>query len=176
MSDFDAPAQGAGTGFSYIAQMATEKPSEVGIAALVTGIMTRLTESMPDHLISLASLTTLVVIDFATKYHACRKMGVPFTSQVMREKGVFKLRDYFILYIAAACTVPLMGEPDAYRGALTFMAFVELWSIAENLYDAGNLPFDVRKIAMFDVFRVIMEMRKPEVKNLPEGAENKNEG
>lgn len=156
MRDLDVAGQRAGDGFSYIVDLTFNKPTATGFGAMASGVMASLSDAMPGHLISLASLTTLVVIDFITKYIACRKRGISFTSQIMREKGVFKLRDYFLLYIAAACTVPLMGEPDAYRAALTFMAFVEFWSIAENLYDAGTIPFDVRQVAMSDIFRSLV--------------------
>ena len=158
-----------GNGLSYIYHLVATKPVAVAFAGVLSAVMSKVSAGLPDHLLSATSLCLLVFIDWLTKYHACRKQGIPFTSKVMREKGVLKLRDYMLLYIAGACTIPLLGDQTGFKAAVSFMAIVELWSVAENLNDSGNLPFDPRKIAVFDMIRNMMKggAAKPEAASTP---------
>lgn len=138
---------------TYLWHLCKDKPVLVAIGGVVSSVGAKLTQALPDHLMSLGALVVLVVIDWITKYQACQNKGVPFTSKAMREKGLPKLRDYMLLYIAGAMTIPLLGDPWGFRSVLYFLALVELWSIAENLYDSGNLPFDIRQLAVFNGIR-----------------------
>lgn len=138
---------------SYISHLVKDKPVMVAASALLSQALVKIAEGLPDHLVSIGALFMLCLIDWYTKMKACKAQGVPFTSRAMREKGFPKLRDYMVLYIAGACTIPLMGDQWGFKSILFMMALWELWSIAENLYDAGTLPFDVRKLAIFDSIR-----------------------
>ena len=135
---------------SYLAHLLKEKPVMVAASAILSQVLAKLAEGLPDHLISLGALSCLVFIDWLTKMRACRITNTPITSKIMREKGVSKLKDYFILYIVGALSVPLFGDVWGYRTVLFAMTIWEIWSIAENLHDCGTIPFDIRQIAMFD--------------------------
>jgi len=145
---------------SYLMHLVREKPIMVAASALVSQALVKVAAGLPDHLISIGALFMLCLIDWYTKMQACKKQGRPFTSRQMREKGFPKLRDYMILYIAGSCTVPLMGDTWGFKSVLFMMALWELWSIAENLYDAGTLPFDVRQLAIFDSIRTYLTTGK----------------
>lgn len=152
---------------SYVLHALKDKPMMVAMSAILSQVLAKLTEGLPGHLISIGALSILVFLDWYTKLRACRAMGVPFTSRHMREKGVVKLRDYLVLYMAGAMTVPLMGDVWGYRSVLYALSIWELWSIAENLYDAGTIPFDIRKIALFDGLRELMQNGRLPVPSTP---------
>lgn len=141
---------------SYLWHLIVDKPLVVAMASVFGVAIAKITAGLPDHILSVTSLALLVFIDWMTKLHACRKKDIPITSEIMRTKGVVKLRDYLLLYIAGACTIPLLNDTNGYRAAVAFMALVELWSVAENLNDAGNLPFDVRHVPLFDGMRAML--------------------
>lgn len=141
---------------SYVFHALREKPVMVAVSAILAPVIQELTRGLPNHIISLLALTILTGIDWYTKVRACRVKGEPVTSRIMREKGFPKLRDYFVLYIAGAMTIPLMGDVWGHRSVLFALSIWELWSIAENLYDAGTIPFDIRRIALFDGVRQLL--------------------
>jgi hypothetical protein len=141
---------------SYFYNLVVTKPFAVAVSAIASAVIAKLTTGLPDHILSIGSLSLLVFIDWLTKYHACRKRGIPFTSKVMREKGIYKLRDYMMLYIAGACTIPLLNDTSGYRAVVAFMAMVELWSVAENLHDAGTLPYDVRQVPFLQMVKLYL--------------------
>lgn len=137
----------------YLWHLIKDKPVLVAMGSIISSVASKATANLPDHAANLGALVVLVTIDFFTKLQACRATNEPFTSKTMRDKGLPKLRDYMILYVAGAMTVPLIGDTWGLRGIMYFLGMVELWSIAENLYDSGNLPFDIRRLAMFDGIR-----------------------
>lgn len=151
--------QGAIDYMSYLVHLLRDKPILVGIGAVVSTVGGRMLGVLPDHIISILALVIMVAIDWFTKRDACFRQGVPFTSGLMRKKGVLKLRDYILLYMAGAMTIPLMGDMWGYRSVLYFICVCELWSIAENLNDAGRLPFDIRHLAFFDTVRDMLSGR-----------------
>jgi len=144
---------------SHVWQLIQGKPWMTAVSALASVVLGKLTSDWQDAAMSFAAICALVVLDWLTKIYACRKQGVPVTSAAMRQKGFPKLRDYLILCIAGWLTVPLMGEDWGYRSVLFMIALWELWSIAENLHDAGTLPFDIRNMALFDQIRGAMRRK-----------------
>jgi hypothetical protein len=158
MANLNIPenAQNAVNYLSYLAHLVKDKPVLVAIGAITSSVFGRILGVLPDHIISIMALVVLVSVDWFTKRDACIRQGVPFTSGLMRKKGALKLRDYMLLYMAGAMTIPLMGDMWGYRSVLYFICICELWSIAENLNDAGRLPFDIRHLALFDMIRDMM--------------------
>ena len=143
----------------YLWHLLKEKPVMVVFGTIFSTMFASLSPGIPGHLIAMLALSLLVGIDWITKRDACLKQGIPFTSREMRDKGVLKLRDYMLLYIAGALTMPLMGDLG-YRTVSGFIAVCELWSIAENLHDAGRLPFDIRNLALFSSIRELAAGKK----------------
>jgi hypothetical protein len=143
----------------YFWHLLKDKPVLVAMGTILSTVMAKFTAVLPDHIASLGALFALLTIDLITKYNACRKQGLPFTSRIMRDKGLPKFRDYLLLYIAGALTIPLLGDVWGHKSVMYFLAMVELWSIAENLYDSGNLPFDIRQMAMFNGIRDLIAGR-----------------
>lgn len=140
----------------YLWHLIKDKPVLVAVGSIISSIAGKVEASLPDHALNLMAIAVLVAIDFVTKVRACRVTGEPVSSKVMRDKGLPKLRDYLLLYVAGAMTTPLFGDVWGLRAVMYFLAMCELWSIAENLYDSGNLPFDIRKMAIFDGIRQLM--------------------
>lgn len=141
----------------YLWHLVKEKPVMVAIGTVVSAVATKVLPVLPDHMVAVMALSILCMIDWFTKRDACLARGIPFTSKLMREKGVMKLRDYLLLYIAGAMTIPLTGDTWVYRSTAGFIAICELWSVAENLHDAGRLPFDIRQLAVFSSIRKLMK-------------------
>ena len=142
---------------SYLVQKFKQNPEVVTFAALLAPLTTPFTAYLQGFIPGYAALMALVAIDFFTKIRACRIQGIEVTTAVMREKGLPKIKDYTIAVIAAYLTVPLAGDDAIFRGVITMLGFIELWSIVgENLYDAGAMPVDLRKTAVFDAVREII--------------------
>lgn len=148
-------AQDTVNNISYFIHLLKDKPFLVATGAIASSIAGRIVGVIPDHVMAIMALVVLVAMDWLCKRDSCLRNGIPFTSGEMRKKGVLKLRDYMLLYMAGAMTIPLMGDMWGYRSVLYFISICELWSIAENLNDAGRLPFDIRHIPLFDLIRDI---------------------
>ena len=141
---------------SYLFHLIKDKPMMVGVTSALSPFINLMTGQMPSQMTSIGSLSGLVLLDWITKIQACRFMKQAVTSKNMREKGFLKLRDYIILYIAGALTVPLVGDVWVFRSLIFTMCMWELWSIAENMNDSGTIPFDIRHIAIFDGIRTML--------------------
>jgi hypothetical protein len=142
---------------SYVLHLIHDKPVMLTISAVASQLLDKLIGGVPSMALNMGAITLLVTIDWFTKMRACRKRHEAITSKTMREKGFYKLRDYFTLYLASALTVPLLGDMWGVHSVLYIIGFWELWSIAENLYDGGDMPFDVRSVAVFDGIRQMLK-------------------
>lgn len=142
-----AHAQGAEASASYLVGAIVAKPNVAFLAAALTPIVAPLLMALQASVSPYLALLGLVALDFYTAVRAARMKGQAVTSQIMREKGLPKLKDYTLAVMGGALTSAATGWQGWTMGIVGFLAIWELWSIlAENLNDGGNVPFDFRQM------------------------------
>lgn len=114
---------------------------------------------------AVSAVVLLITIDTLTGRWAAFARGEEVRSRYTFYRMRVKLQGYMIFIATAAlasvATNGLVADGTMFlRGAIGLVGAVEFFSISENLYDQGWIPFDPRKVPMFKMLVSSIKSRK----------------